>query len=112
MFGRQRVKDAGWQTACFRTKHQIIPVLIAYRAMRWRTFGGQSKQALRMFCGDEGGVIRVAQHGGKFMVIQPRATQALVVPGKAHWLYNMQTKAGVGAKTDNIAGIWRDFWFE
>lgn len=48
--------------------------------MRWRTFGGQSKQALRMFCGDEGGVIRVAQHGGKFMVIQPRATQALVVP--------------------------------
>jgi hypothetical protein len=24
----------------------------------------------------------------------------------------MQTKAGIGAKTDNIAGIWRDFWFE
>jgi len=24
----------------------------------------------------------------------------------------MQTKAGIGAKADDIAGIWRDFWFE
>jgi hypothetical protein len=46
------------------------------------------------------------------MVIQPRATQALVVPREAHRLNDMQAKTGVGAQSDDVAGIGWYFWFE
>ncbi len=63
-----------------RTKHQKIPVLITHCTVRWRTFGGQREQALRLLCGNKSGVIMVAFHGGELMVIQPGAAQALIVP--------------------------------
>jgi hypothetical protein len=54
----------------------------------------------------------MALHGSELMVIQPGASQAFIVPGKAHRLNDMQTEAGVGAQADDIPGIRRDFWFE
>ena len=50
--------------------------------------------------------------GSKLMVVQPRAAQTFVVPRKAHRLNDVQTKTGVGAQADDIAGIGWDFWFE
>ena len=86
--------------------------MIAYGAVRGRAFGGQGEHALRLLCFQKRGVIVMANNGGKFMIIQPCATQAFVVPRKAHRLNNVQTKTGVGTQADNIAGIRRNFWFE
>ena len=49
---------------------------------------------------------------GEFMVVQPRAAQAFIIPREAHWLYQMQLKTGIGAQTDDIAGIGWNFRFE
>ncbi|MNL46657.1 hypothetical protein D3C87_1693920 [compost metagenome] len=54
----------------------------------------------------------MAHHGGELVVIQPGAAQTFVIPRETHWLDDVQTKTGVSAQADDIAGIWRDFWFE
>ena len=53
----------------------------------------------------------VATPIGNLNDLSPRAAQALIVPGKSHRFDDMQTKAGISAKTDDVASIWRNFWF-
>ncbi|EGQ61436.1 hypothetical protein GGI1_06632 [Acidithiobacillus sp. GGI-221] len=47
----------------------------------------------------------MAMHLRKFVVIQPGAAQAAVIPGEAQRLDEMQGGSGIGAKADDIAGI-------
>lgn len=77
---RQGIEDAGRQAARFRTKHQEITILIAYRAVGGRAFGGEGEQALRLRAGDKRRIIRVALYGGELVIIQPGASQAFIVP--------------------------------
>ena len=54
----------------------------------------------------------MALDGGELVIIQAGTAQALVVPGKAHRLNDMQTKTGIGAKANDVARVRRDFWFK
>ncbi len=80
--------------------------------MRRGSFGRQGEQALRLRAGEKRRVIGVALHGGELVIVQSGASQALIVPGEAHGLNDMQTEARVGAQADNIPGVRRDLWFE
>ena len=111
LFSGQGIKNARWQAACFRAEHQIIAILIAYGAVSRRTFRGEGKQALGIFCFEERAKVMMTRNGGKLVIVQPRAAQALIVPCKSHRFDDMQTKAGISAKTDDVASIWRNFWF-
>jgi len=76
-----------------------------------RTFSGKGKQTLGIFRLKKRAIVMMTRNGGKFVVVQPRAAQALVVPGKSHRFDDMQTKAGISAKTNDVASVWRNFWF-
>ena len=77
-----------------------------------RAFGGQRKQALRLLGSDESLIVSMKFDRGKFVIVQPGATQALIVPGKAQWLNQVELKTGIGAQANNIAGVRWDFWFK
>lgn len=111
MFSGQGIKNARWQAACFRAEHQIIAILITYGAVSRRTFRGEGKQTLGIFCFEKRAIVMMTRNGGKLVIVQPRAAQALIVLCKSHRFDDMQTKAGISAKTDDVASIWRNFWF-
>lgn len=64
------------QAACFRAEHQIIAILIAYGAVARRTFRGEGKQALGIFCFKERAIVMMTRNGGKLVIVQPRAAGA------------------------------------
>ena len=75
LLGWQGIQNGGRQAAGFRTKHQIIPVLIAYGAVRWRAFGGQGEHALWFFGSQKRGVIVMTNDGEQsheFEVLDPK----------------------------------------
>ena len=63
-------------------------------------FQVDGEQALGIFCFEERAKVMMTRNGGKLVIVQPRAAQALIVPGKSHRFDDMQTKAGISAKTD------------
>ncbi len=52
---------------------------------------------------------RMHAHVGVFVIVEPRAAQLLVRQVKAERPNQMQTCAGIGAQTNDIAGIRRNF---
>ena len=46
------------------------------------------------------------------VIVEPRPAQALVVQSEPQRFDQMQAKAGIGAKADYIAGVWRNFRLE
>ncbi len=105
------IENACWQAARFRAEHQIIAILIAYGAVSRRTFRGEGKQALGIFCFEERAIVMMmTRNGGKLVIVQP-ARRRRLSSSKSHRFDDMQTKAGISAKTDDVASIWRNFWF-
>lgn len=54
----------------------------------------------------------MALERGILMVIQPRATQALVIQFEADGFDQVQVAAAVGAQANDVAGIRRNFWLK
>ncbi len=71
LFSGQGIKNARWQAACFRAEHQIIAILIAYGAVSRRTFRGEGKQTLGIFCFEKRAIVMMTRNGGKLVIVQP-----------------------------------------
>ncbi len=75
------------------------------------TFRGEGKQARGILCLEESAKVLMTRNGGKLGIVPPRAAPARFVPGQTPRFDELQTKAGMSAKTDDIASIWRNFGF-
>ncbi len=109
---RQRIENAGAGRRAFPGhKHQIIAILIAYGAVGGCALCRQRKQALRVFGGDKGGIVDGAEPRRIRDSPAPRGVSAIILCKTPSVRDDVQTKAGIGAKTNDVAGIRRD-WFE
>lgn len=79
--------------------------------MRAAAFGGAGKNAAVAHGFQKRRVIRIAGHIGEIVIIQPGAAQFLLFKIKTEWFNQVQLTAGVGRKTDNVAGVRRDLGF-
>ena len=72
------------------------------------TFGGQRPDVAPGDGLEKRRPVVVMVDVGELGVIQPGATQAAVVPGKAQRVDEVQHRAGIGAEADDVAGVGRD----
>src|SRR5690606_21921077 len=75
-------------------------------------FGSQGKNPLRLLTCDKVCKVLVLAYVGEFGIIQPSTAQAFFIHAEPQRFNQMQLAAGVGAQTDNIAGVGRYFRFE
>ena len=97
------------QPTAFRAKHKGIAGGIVDQVIPLSAFGGDGKQP----------AIREALHAirptlvdrdrGKFMIVQSRSHQLLILQRKAQRLYQVQPGSSIGAEPDDVAGVRGDF---
>ena len=51
-------------------------------------------------------------HGGKFMVVQSGTAHFRVIERESQWFDQMQLCTGIGAQTNDVSGVRRDFRFD
>lgn len=109
VFG-QSIQNLGGQAARFRSEHKHIARLESRLVGARRSFGGEREnapagQSLHTFF-----PIFMHRQPCEFMIIQTRALHLAAVQRKAQRLHQMQAAARVGAQTDNVARVGRNFW--
>ncbi len=72
-------------------------------------FGGESEQSSRVDSGDEGGQVGMQLHRSPVVIIQPSPAQLPVVKLKTQGADQMQPSARIGAQSDDVASIGRNF---
>jgi hypothetical protein len=103
------VKYIHRQAATLGAEQERISCLIMHLMEGLRALGGEREHACRVEFRQAIRQSFVNLQGRKFVIIQSRAYQLLVFEREAERLDQMQLATGVGAQTDDVAGIRRDF---
>src|SRR3984957_4050272 len=100
------------QAARLRSEYKRIATLVFEVAVAAACAGldkKHSRAAERIHAGVEAGVYLDRR---KVVIVETGALQALVIEPKPQWFHQVQSRAGVGAQADDIAGIRGDLGLE
>ncbi len=105
---RQAVQYDLRQAAGLGTEQQGIARRKAGRKQAGGATGGQGENACRPRCVETGSQIRMLCDAREFTVVEPCPPQSRLVQCETQRMNQMQTRPGVGAQTDHIAGVGRN----
>lgn len=97
------------QSTSFGTEEKDIIRCILNQIEALRAFGGHGEHAAILEALRAVDPIVVHGEGGKFMIVQSGSYQLFIVQRESERLYKMQPGTRIGAETDDIAGVGRDF---
>jgi len=98
-----------WKPGGFRTEHHRIALHIIDRIVTHRATGREREHSRRLERCQGSGEIIMDFQARVLVIIQSRAFELTIIQLKSKWADQMQMCPGIGAQTDNIAGIGRDF---
>ena len=111
MFGWESVEKSRRQASCFRAKNESVSLLKADLCVCGMAFGADGKHALWLYRLFKSVPVVMYVDILIFPVIETGPLQSFVIQLKTQRFYQMKPETGVGAETDNIAGIGGDFGF-
>lgn len=101
------------QAASLGAKDKIVAGLESHIRKGRGAMRGHGKHAtgVRLLTGAKFCPVFMYLHGRIIMIIKASALHLGVIQRKAQRFYQMQLYTSVGTQTDDIASIWRYFWF-
>ena len=109
---RYAAKDLGRQSSRFRTKDERIPGDILIQVIPLGTLGGDGEETAILETCRAIGPGLVNGDRGELVVVQPGPPQEPILQRKPQRLDQMQPGSGIGAETDDVAGVRGNFRLE
>src|SRR5690606_21935631 len=109
VIGTQLISDVTRQSTGFRPEQEGIPFSVLHLMIETAAFGGEPEQAACRVAGAKFVKAGVTLHRGELMIVQTRSAQTFVLPDKPQRFNQVKLKAGIGAKSDDVAGVRGDF---